>query len=122
MKSATWPARSRSSRRTAWKTSVCVQHRVDRRRGPRYAVTLSARREDAPNAPACHVIDLRLGGAAVEGWADASVGAVTILRIDGLEPALRARVVHSAGGRGHLRFDALVRDALVREGALRPAA
>ncbi|PWC39869.1 chemotaxis protein [Azospirillum sp. TSO35-2] len=79
---------------------------VDRRRRPRFAVTLGCSVEPPGGRPVrATVCNLSSGGAMLTGAPDGRPGAPLVLRIDGSSRPLTARIKSSEHGRQHLRFE-----------------
>ncbi len=79
---------------------------VDRRKRPRFAVSVGCSVEVSGAAPArATVCNLSAGGAMLTGAPGGPAGASLVLRIDGLAGPLAARIKSSENGRLHLKFD-----------------
>ncbi|ALG74096.1 chemotaxis protein [Azospirillum thiophilum] len=79
---------------------------VDRRKRPRFAVSVGCSVELSGAAPArATVCNLSAGGAMLTGAPGGLAGASLVLRIDGLGGPLAARIKSSENGRLHLKFD-----------------
>ncbi|WP_236784080.1 PilZ domain-containing protein, partial [Azospirillum humicireducens] len=79
---------------------------VDRRRRPRFAVSVDCTVESGGRPPVrATVANLSSGGAMLTGAPDLSAGAPLVLRIDGVDRALSGRIKSSGRGRLHVKFD-----------------